>query len=463
MKQKLFLLLFLAGLFQSRPQAQNSLYFMDNLPQRMYSNPALIPKVKFYFNLPFISHLQSDIYNSGFNLNQLNEFSDLLGNPNYDPNEFIKTIGEQNSGSVETRINFLDFGFSLNDKGFLSFSLSQRNYFGINAPSDIMYLLNDYDQIKDRLPLVIEGMNVRLNTFSQLAVIFSHRINKAITLGVSSKLTGGIIGLQSDHLNARLTYDIVPDEYEDYYKSNEHFSGEAMIGLPIPVKRTAINSKGEFDTNESILPDDWTFNFSKIFGNPGFAFDAGVNYDINNRWTFSASLLDIGHTSWEKNGYQFAFQDTVYKITQDVPFKMDIPLKLYLAGSYNFTPQWNTGLVVRNIFHDHATYTSSTLSLNGYVFRMLSTSVSYTKAHSFNTFGGGIRLRFFPGTDIYAVTDNLSQILNIREARHINFAFGLNMAYGLKREKIVKSELTSKKHPAQDDKNILRNNIKKVI
>jgi hypothetical protein len=405
------LVLMIGGFICLKSHSQNSLYFMDNLPQRINYNPALIPKVKSYFNLPLISHLQSDVYNSGFNMTQLNEFFDLLGNPNYSPDEFLKRIGDQNSSTIETRINIFDMGFKLKDKGFISFSLSQRNYFSLIAPSEMIYLLSDYEQIKERLPMEIEGMNVRLNTFSQLAVTFSHRINKAITIGLSPKLTGGIIGLQSNYLDARLTYDFVSDDHENYFESNEYFSGEAMIGLPVPVNRSAINSNGEFDPNEPILPEDWKPSFSKLFENPGFAFDVGVSYDINRRWTLSASLLDIGHTSWKKNGYQFAFRDTVYKITQDQPFKMAIPIKLYLAGSYNFSPKWNTGLVIRNIFHDHGTSASSTLSLNGYVFRMLSTTVSYTEAHTYNTFGGGIRFRFFPGMDLYAVTDNLNHVI----------------------------------------------------
>src|SRR5690606_27130488 len=109
----------------------------------------------------------------------------------------------------------------------------------------------------------------------------------------------------------------------------------------------------EFDSNEPVLPEDWKFKFSKLFENPGFAFDVGVIYDINQKWSLSASLIDVGHTKWKRNGYQFAFQDTVYKIAQDQSFKMAIPIKLYLAGSYNFSPKWNTGLVIRNIFHDH--------------------------------------------------------------------------------------------------------------
>ncbi len=54
--------------------AQNTMYFMDRLPQQLNFNPALVPQVKFFLNLPVIGGNQIAVYNSGFNYNAVQGF-----------------------------------------------------------------------------------------------------------------------------------------------------------------------------------------------------------------------------------------------------------------------------------------------------------------------------------------------------------------------------------------------------
>lgn len=75
---------------------QNTLYFMEHMPQKQTFNPAFIPKVDFFLNLPGMNGISVNAYNSGFNYNELDHFLDQLNNPNYDPDEFIQKIGESN-------------------------------------------------------------------------------------------------------------------------------------------------------------------------------------------------------------------------------------------------------------------------------------------------------------------------------------------------------------------------------
>ncbi len=81
-----FLIIFL--ILTSLANGQNTLYFMDCLPQNRSMNPAMVPGEKFYLGLPGIGGVKGHAYNSGFNLGEFQDFYDNVGMANYNPDEF---------------------------------------------------------------------------------------------------------------------------------------------------------------------------------------------------------------------------------------------------------------------------------------------------------------------------------------------------------------------------------------
>jgi len=415
--------------------SQNTMYFMDRLPQQLNLNPALIPQVKFFLNFPVTGGNQIAVYNSGFNYNQFKDFSDNLGTENYNPDEFIKSIGDFNQTNLETRTNLFAMGFKLGDKGYFSVSTSFRNLLELKAPSNFVYLLDDYEKIKDRLPLSIEGASLVFNSFSQVAITYSRVFGEKLTIGISPKLIGALGGIKSDKLSLKLS-QAGQDDFEIEY------SGEAQIGLPVPINPQAIDENGELNLDEDILPENWAddLNLKSLFQNTGFAFDLGVNYELNKKISLSASLLDIGSSRWSGNGYASSLDNETYKIKKNQSVKIKIPSKIYLGVNYKLSPKWNTGLLVSDAMYSNGNRISTVLSLNGYVFRLLSTSISYVNSYGKNNLGLGIRLRLFPGMDLFAVTDNLTQLMNYKKAHNAYIAFGFNIAYGIKQKTADKSD-----------------------
>jgi len=282
----------------------------------------LIPDAKFFLNLPVIGGNQIDIYNSGFNYNQFRDFSDNLESENYDPDKFIKSIGEFNQTNFEARINLLAMGFKLKEKGYFSFSASFRSFLDLKAPSEIVYLLDDFEKIVDRMPLNIDGVNVNFNSFSQIALTYSKVVGEKLTIGISPKLIGALGGVRSDKLNLNVS-QVDENEFETEY------SGEALVGLPVPINPRAIDANGELNPDEDILPENWNkdLGFSSLFQNPGFAFDLGVNCELSEKFTLSASLVDIGSSSWKKNGYKSIVDNETTKIIKNQSVKIKIPFK----------------------------------------------------------------------------------------------------------------------------------------
>lgn len=412
--------------------AQNTMYFMDRLPQQLNFNPALIPHVKFFLNLPVTGGNQINVYNSGFNYNQFNDFSDNLGTENYNPDEFIKSIGDFNQTNLETRTNLFAMGFKLNGKSYFSISASVRSFLELKAPSNFVYLLDDYQKIVDRMPLSIEGANIVFNSFSQVAITYSRTFGKKLTIGISPKFIGALGGIQSDDLSLKISQN---GEFE--FKTE--YKAKAKLGLPFPINPLAIDNNGELNPDEDILPENVVdyLKFNSLFQNPGFAFDVGVNYELSKKISLSASLLDVGSSRWEENGYTSQIENETTKIIKNQEVKIKLPTKIYLGVNYKLSSRWNTGLLLNNVLYSSGNRLSTTVSLNGYVFRMLSTSISYVNSYNQNNLGLGVRLRFLPGKDFFAVTDNLNQLIDYKNTHMASIAFGFNMAIGIKQKNTV--------------------------
>jgi len=113
---------------------------------------------------------------------------------------------------------------------------------------------------------------------------------------------------------------------------------------------------------------------------------------------------------------------------------------MYLGVNYQLSPKWNTGLLVKNVMYENDNKSSVTLSLNGNIWRILSTSISYTNAYSYNNLGLGIKLRILPGSDLFVVTDNLNQLIKYEKAQLASVAFGINLAFGVKQKAEVQTD-----------------------
>ncbi len=418
--------LLISGLFSSEIQAQMTLYYMDRLPQIQQYNPALVPKVKFFLELPVIGNNQVELNNSGFNLGQFLDFSDNLNKANYNPDEFVNSLGDYNKTTGELRKNLLNFGFSLKKNGYFSMGFSVRNGFDITAPSDVVYLLVDNEKIADKMPLAINETNVRMNVFSQLSFTYARTIGTKLSVGITPKLIGALGGIYSEKINTEIR-QTAPGEFD------AKFDGKVQIGLPVPINPAAIGNNGELDTNEDLLDPDWAKNLSagSAFQNSTLAVDLGANYQLNESWSFSASLLDIGGSNWKKYAYDISYNGETATVKDLSKLKMKIPSKILVGADYKLSGDWNAGFLFRNVGYESGNFSAATLSLNGYVGRMLSTSVSYTAGHRFDNLGFGLRLRFFPGTDFYLVTDNVLQAFNYKSIQYSRLSFGINLAFGV--------------------------------
>ena len=422
--------------------AQNTMYFMDRLPQNVAYNPAFVPDVRFHLALPGIGGTAVQAYNSGFNYGELDEFIDNLPVAGYNPDDFVNSIGDFNRLTTSMKANIFNLGFRLHDQGYFSFLVDVHSSTTLRAASDIAYLVADYDDINlDKFPIVVDDVDLLTNSYLSLGFTYSRKVNDHLTLGISPKLNCSILGIETNSISYIVTATEETDEFGfTNVVFDETIEGQAILGLPTEINPDAVTGN-ELDLDEGLFPDSWEedYEMSDLFKNTSLSVDLGATYKLRN-WDFSASILNIGASRWKRNGYQLNGNDDVIQVTEVDKIKIGIPTVIYLGASNQFAPKWNYGMVFRNTFYNSGAIAAGTLSLNGAVGRALSTSVSYTAGPRFNNVGLGLRLRFFPGMDMYFVTDNLIQAFDYKKAQSVSGAFGVNFSFGVRNKTRERSE-----------------------
>lgn len=407
--------------------AQNTLYFMDRMPQSISLNPALAPHVKFFVSLGGTS---LNIYNSGFNYNEIKNFTDNLTTPGYNPDEFVNSIGKYDELISVMNTNLFLAGVKLKDKGYLSFSVNMESSTEFRTASNIAYLLSDFNDIESiKFPITVDGIDVRMTNYLSIGFAYSQKITKNFTLGISPHLNLNLMSLKTSNLSYTLN-EIMVDADSIQFKST--MAGKAQLGVPFDLNPNALNGE-QLYLNQNIFPDHILneFNLSNLLKNKSFSVDVGGTFTLA-KWTLSASILNFGSSSLHTKGYEITGDNNetlLAKKTENL--SIGIPTKILIGLSQQFSPKWNCGILLRNTSYNWVTEKSATVSLNGSIGQKLSTSVSYTAGTKFNDFGVGIRMKAFFG-DTYLITDNITQILNIKNTNRLTFSVGMNFDFGTK-------------------------------
>ncbi len=419
-------LIFIVVLCSFNLKAQNTMYFMDKMPQTIQYNPAFHPDLKFYIGLPALSGINVNAYNTGFSYNDFKDFSDNVGREEYNPDEFVNSIGGENRFFGDGKLNLFSMGFAMKNESFFSVCFDMNDFTTVKANSDFVYLLADYDKLQaDDFPLVADNIDFMTNNYLSLSVTYSRKINENLRVGISPHLNLNMAGAKARNM----TYSVELEESGNVEREYDtSISGDIILGLPVQINPEAVDGN-IFDPDEGLLEEGWgrDVGISELLKNKSLSFDIGATYCLQ-KWTFSASLLNIGASSWKTNAYKLSGSNDEINIQESDKIKIGIPAKIYLGANRQFASKWNYGLVFRNTFYEGRNDVSASLSLNGKLGKFLMTSVSYSTGYKYDNIGVGLRLKILPGTDLYFVTDNAIQAFNFKNAHRMSLAFGLNIA-----------------------------------
>ena len=442
-------------LFSQNPMA---LYFMETIPQTSQINPAMQPRANGFFALPSVNQVfQSDLaFKDAFQDAGIDWVT--LNSKRFDYNKLYKVLGSTANFNEYADINLLGFGFRTG-KGYFTFSISERVVIQSGIPSDLFKIMDK--GFPDNSHFDLSTLRMKGMAYTQILFGYSHQLNEKLTIGANIKPLFGQVGFNSeiDKLSlytGRKEWKIVVD-------------GSINASLPIDIESTP----GEFPddiTTRDLEAEDFK-NYGTSFSNPGLAADLGAVYKIDDRWTFSAALNNLGYIKWNKdlnnltfNGtYNFdgisinasnrdslddAFDEILDSIKNVVnfntthdKFSSGLTPSFYIGTSYHINSSISLRLLSRSTFQKKNFRQDFSISANLQPYSFMALNLNVSQRIKGSTFAG-LGLTFLMGPlQFYILTDHLplrysevnfdgDKIPMSKKLKDVTLMTGLNLVFG---------------------------------
>ncbi len=453
-------------------KAQNplSLYYLENVPQTITINPAMVPRAKSFFGIPGINSVYMGVNTDLFGSDMIQESNGkyvTLTHAEFDYAKLYKRIGKTANFSAYETVAPIVIGFS-GKKGYFTFTWTEKFTESVGIPKDFFLILDkgipagsDFD---------FSTFSVNAQYYRELSFGYSYNFMSKLRVGIHAKVLQGLAAVKTDFNKFNLKTSL--KQWDLDMDGTVYMSGPIEVytdenGIPDSIVTP--------ETDMKTLIDKGVLNFS----NPGFAIDLGAVYEHNAEWTFSGAINDLGFINWNGdlnsfsvNGkYSFtglnidktnidsmgkAVDDLIDTVKQAVNlthgskgFSTGLGPKLYLGAKYNVNHYFSIGALSRTIFVKNNFRQEFNVSANLNLYHVLTTTINYTVAiNGANTIGFGLALRGGP-LQFYIAMDYLpySYYKNVKienndgneptevpfipsRVDNFNMMFGLNLLFG---------------------------------
>lgn len=434
-------------------QQDFNMYNLQGIPQSNYSNPSNRIDGKFYIGLPAMSSIYLNYSNSGF------KYSDAI-KPQGDSllldfNQLLNRLEDENYLALSTKIDLLSFGFAISPKTQLNFNITEVLNFRFDYPKDFMKLIYEGNAGFGSDKADMEGIGIGLDHYREYGIGVSHQVNEKLRLGLRAKYLYGMENIYSEKTDISLFTD--PNTFELKAKAD------------INIRTAGI---------ENVDDDESEDTYATGRDNHGFGIDLGANYQLNDKWSFNASLLDLGFIRWnsytksyKNNGGEYSYSgvevdafgeedengetsfDRVLDSLEDAfglkesegAYTSPLISRLYLGANYHISEKDFAGVLIQNEFFNKRIKPSFTLSYNRKLTKWITAATSVTAIHrSFNNVGLG--LVFDPGpVQFYLVSDNVLGMFKPQDAQYLQVRFGINLIFGRNKSKKMYPDYISRK------------------
>ncbi|HAH26010.1 MAG TPA: hypothetical protein DCL77_19995 [Prolixibacteraceae bacterium] len=442
-------------------QESTTLYFMRGVPQSDLQNPALHnDSSAVVVGLPGLSGMSVGL-NSPFAFRDLfhkgtGDYADSLVT---DMESFHRALKSTNSVQQNFTVPLFYLGFR-HKKSFFSLGISEKEVAQLTFAKNMVTFIKDGNAPYMGQNFDLGDIQMNAIHYREFALGYSNELIKnKLTVGIKVKALYGKSALQTERM------DLQVETAADGSYLNLRSDMKINLSAPVTASFDSVNYFSGLE-NGNDNPKDYMLQHE----NKGMAFDLGAVYKLTPKITLSGSIIDMGKISfkkdvisidhvsnykWEGIDFSKSLDDTKpdYVSQSDLidnemtkfgnsfkpkksefgteAFKMTIPTKIYLGGTYQFTDKFNLGLLDRLYKYGEMSKNTLTLSANTMLGEYFSLSGSYSVVgNSYNNLGlgMGIRCGFM---QLYMVSDNLLA-MDPAKAEMVNFRFGINLLFGRK-------------------------------
>lgn len=482
MAKRLIYILFSLFLFvHVSAQIDNTMYFMDRLPQSTYINPAQTPECKFYMGgvlIPIFGQLPPPItfaVNLPVDYNDVifhgsGEYADSLItplHPNASFDDFLDKLRKVNYVTTDLQLSLLNFGFKTGKNSFFTFDMSERMFVDAGLPRSLFEFAakgNDAVRMAD-----FTGFGLNAMYYHQLAFGLQHKFSKTLSMGLRAKLLVGVANVR----NAETKLVLTTAEKTNYINVEAEYIVNTNIPLDVTLDDEGFVSEMSFN---NVFEDKSNIaKYALLTGNYGAALDFGLSKEINSYVTAFFSVEDFGLINWKTNASKFALYDEDsmrfegVKISdlrldgfgdvinpdsivanfkeiryEEQSYVTKLPTKLYAGVRYHASKRMSLGALGKIEFLPYKVRPSLMLTANFRPFKFTAVTLSYSCMNgNFNNLGLGFTLH--PGiTQWYFVSDNiLGAALFPANSREVNVRIGCNLMFGCVQKKGTRDKRTN--------------------
>jgi hypothetical protein len=443
----------------------NTLYYLQAVPQSLELNPALQYRCRIFVELPVLSSVGLSINSTGAGYHDVIHYgtgakSDSLF---YDFNNLEKKLFKRNTLKTDLDITLLGFGFAYKEDWYFTFRIYNHTEVRIGYPRDLVALKDGNWNTGTMTPTSLDLSGIGLNAlnYTAIAIGASKTIDESLQLGARLKYLMGAADLNTRQSDIKLATTSNPISLDA--------STKLRLNASFPVdltydKNGLINSPPDFGRASSNILGNYIFN-----SNRGVGIDLGAIYKYDENITLYASIIDLGFIHWGSNVQGFkadgsfrfngvdllalqggqqtqllqSLKDSIsnaFKFSnQKKSYFTWNTTKVYAGGTYDLMDHLNAGLLTKLDIYDLNLHPSITASLNYTPFRFLAVSASTSfMNNTIRNLGFALALGG-PGLQFYIVTDNIplnfvkdqaSGLLWPYNARTLDLRFGFNLNFG---------------------------------
>ncbi len=437
-------------------QSNMTLYNMGNLPQRLTVNPALVPDCKWYLGMPVLSSTDISFGSSALKISDINDVLEVNSRGKYTAN--LKKLGTVlNRGTfVHIGINqeWLNFGFRVK-KNMFTVGVTEKIKTRLDFPTDLFKVAFEGNGGQNLGYAFNFNFGLDVLHTREFAVGYSRSmLNEKLRVGGRLKYVRGLNVITTKSNDLIFTTDPNTFAYT--------VTADIEVNTSTPVLDSSLGVN-----NPTVL----------VLGSPkngGFGIDLGASYELTDRITLSASIVDLGRVFWNdyttnvksrNPGATFTYRgidineylgdsvqgsagfealtDTLQDVfaldTNSNSFSTGLLGEFYMGGNINLNDRHNAGILLYGSFYNRSFYPALTLSWNSQLGRILAVSGSYTISRSgFTNIGLGLAVNLGP-EQFYIVGDNLIGT-TVGNLQTVYVRFGWNHTFGRKKYQKQKSK-----------------------
>ena len=448
-------------------QNKEVLYGLEEVPQSMLLNPGSRISYDYHFGIPFLSQIHVNGGSSGVSAYDI--FQDSGGDINTRIRNKIFELENTDFFTATQQLEILNFGWKNKKDFYFSGGVYQEFDFVLYFPKDLAILAweGNANYIDKEFDLS------EVNAAGDLLMVYhfgaNKRLNEKFTVGARAKIYSSMLSFRSTNNSGTFVTRLSESDNNIY----EHIVNNANL----TVNTSGIASLSDMENSSQVTSE--VIGRAFFGGNLGLGIDLGATYEINEKWTASASVLDLGAIFHKKDvasynvngeytldGIELLFpplgngessppyyEDLIDEIEETFPvdtiydsYSQMRPVKMYASVKYNFgkeiggsgacnclkmgeNQEYNqsVGLQYFNMFRPKGPQMAATLFYYRRISDYFSVKATYTAdSYSYSNIGLGL-VTNIKKVNFYIIADNLQWYSNIAKAKSVSLQFGFNI------------------------------------